>query len=546
MDSNRFRPISHFIAPHSWSNDPCGACYIPETDDYIVCYQWNPGTSECGNCAWGMARSKDLVTWVDCMPALENGDTYDSKGVFSGSIVSRVIAGKTTLFLFYTSISALPIHWSKPYVPGCESQSLAYSTDFGKSWKRRQNNPLLSTPPRGARTTGWRDPFVSKWSSLTTLLGVDRDTNYMLIASGEKEHGPQLHIYESHELCDGWEYLATILDVKSGTTISDNSHHFFGMNFECASFFTLDSQDYILLGVEENESSIRHRCRYTLWLSGSLILDDGKPQFIINSHGVIDHGISYAPHIFRDKSNRVLQLGWADECANQHIVKDQGWAGCLTYPREMFKCVKSLDLEVARKCSEWTIDQDNQTMSSLGIRLAQQIDLIRGDEASMSLQQFQNLQSTTYEISAKFSKLSGSEKFIINVRQSLDYAEITQLVFDIAKGLIIVDRSRSSSTSLGSIVPDSGLFQLLSGEELNVRILVDVSIIEIYVNDRFALTSRVYPSLETSIHASYDFGTYREENLSFECWDNLKEAWPVRGTRGHSLEAPLATSAIQE
>jgi beta-fructofuranosidase len=93
-------------------NDPCGAVYIPETEEYIFCYQWNPGTAEGGNCAWGMARSKDLVTWEDCSPALRTGTPYDCLGVFSGSIVSRIIDGKRVLFLFYTSISALPLHVS--------------------------------------------------------------------------------------------------------------------------------------------------------------------------------------------------------------------------------------------------------------------------------------------------------------------------------------------------------------------------------------------------------------------------------------------------
>jgi beta-fructofuranosidase len=103
-----FQPTSHFIAPHSWSNDPCGAVYIPETQDYIVCYQWNPGTAETGNSAWFMARSNDLVTWEDCSPAIRNGASYDCFGVFSGSIVSRTVDGRRTLFLFYTSVSVLP------------------------------------------------------------------------------------------------------------------------------------------------------------------------------------------------------------------------------------------------------------------------------------------------------------------------------------------------------------------------------------------------------------------------------------------------------
>jgi beta-fructofuranosidase len=90
----RFRPTSHVIAPHSWSNDPCGAVYIPETKEYLFCYQWNPGTTQAENCAWGMAKSKDLITWEDCSPALRDGRSYDYLGVFSGSIVSRVMEGK--------------------------------------------------------------------------------------------------------------------------------------------------------------------------------------------------------------------------------------------------------------------------------------------------------------------------------------------------------------------------------------------------------------------------------------------------------------------
>lgn len=93
-------------------NDPCGAIYVPETQEYIVGYQWNPGNSLGGNSAWGMVKSRDLVTWKDCSPALRNGISYDRLGVFSGSITSKIIEGRRFLFLFYTSVSALPIHVS--------------------------------------------------------------------------------------------------------------------------------------------------------------------------------------------------------------------------------------------------------------------------------------------------------------------------------------------------------------------------------------------------------------------------------------------------
>ncbi len=134
----------------------------------------------------------------------------------------------------------------------------------------------------------------------------------------------------------------------------------------------------------------------------------------------------------------------------------------------------------------------------------------------------------TYEVSATFANLSGTEKFTFNVRQSPDSAEVTTLIFDIANGRITVDRSRSSLLNLGASTPDSGPFRLLPGEDLRVRLFVDVSLVEIYVNDRFALTSRIYPSLETSVHTSYDLSSFDEKNVQFQCWEELKEAWPAR------------------
>lgn len=257
MKFDQFRPTAHFIAPHSWSNDPCGAVYIPEIKEYLFCYQWNPGTTEGGNSAWGMARSKDLVTWEDCSPAIRNSASYDSHGVFSGSIVSRLVDEKRALYLFYTSVSALPIHWSKYYIEGCETQSVAFSTDLGKSWQRYENNPVIRVPPKLSLTTGWRDPFVSPWESLSKLLGVDPLTDYMMVSSGERGRGPQLHLYRSTNLLE-WKPLSTILDVEFDANVSATTGLNLARNFECSSFFTLDRKDYLIVGLEEDSRSSRH------------------------------------------------------------------------------------------------------------------------------------------------------------------------------------------------------------------------------------------------------------------------------------------------
>lgn len=353
-----------------------------------------------------------------------------------------------------------------------------------------------------------------------------------MIASGERNHGSHLHLYKSNDLLE-WEPLSTILDVKDGSKISPTSEIRFGKNFECASFFSFGNHEYIIVGIEEDTDSTRHNGHFNLWMSGSLELQDGKAIFKIRSHGILDHGVAYAPHIFRDAEDRLIQLGWADESAKQHVVKSQGWAGCLTHPRELYEISKPFT-DTGRE-NIWRVDEKSGTMTTLGIRPASQTLRLRSETPFTSLTSISNLESASYEVEATFTKLSGNEKFTFNILQSPTYSEVTKLILNLKSHQIIVDRSNSSLENLGTNTPDSGSFHLLPNEDLHVHFFVDKSIVEVYINDRFALTSRVYPSLETSIGASYDFGEYEEANARFKLWEGLRDAWPERNEDGGIL-----------
>jgi beta-fructofuranosidase len=316
------------------------------------------------------------------------------------------------------------------------------------------------------------------------------------------------------------------LDVKLHNYISPHSALKWGINFECASFFTVGETDYILVGVEETEESTRHSGHCLLWLSGRFVLEQGLPRFRIDAHGLLDGGVLYAAHIFRDAEDRLIQLGWADETAKKQVVREQGWAVCLGHPREIFEIVRPLD-QAAESWPEWQVDGVSGTMKTLGIRPAPQVDTLRTGSPS-SLEAFKSMRSSNYEIQATFCNVHGTEKFTFNVLQSPDSDEVTKVIFDVQSQEIVVDRSKSSLAQLGASTPDTAPLRLVPGENLVVRIFVDVSMVEVYANDRFAVTSRVYPSLGTSTAASYDFGGFDEGNVSFECWQDLRNAWPGR------------------
>jgi beta-fructofuranosidase len=146
------------------------------------------------------------------------------------------------------------------------------------------------------------------------------------------------------------------------------------------------------------------------------------------------------------------------------------------------------------------------------------------------------MRSKSFALEATFLQPSGNETFKFHVRKSPCSTELTKIILDINNSGIIIDRSHSSLENLGTSSPDSGSFHLLPNEDLHVQIFVDNSILEVYANDQFALTSRVYPSLEDSIGVSYDFGRFDESKVRFECWESLKDVWPARGAIESSLE----------
>jgi len=217
----------------------------------------------------------------------------------------------------------------------------------------------------------------------------------------------QLYLHQSNNLLD-WEPVGTVLDVKAGSKISPRGSLKFGMNFECASFFSIGTNDYLTLGVEENQDSTRHNCRYALWFCGNLILDNGKPKFVIKSHGLLDYGISYAPHIFRDSEDRLIRLGWADEMAKSHIVTRQGWAGCLAYPRGLYEISRPI-CKVPKDDDIWTMDSTSGRMTTLGIRPAPQITSLRQDLTPSDLRSLTAMRSNSFALEATFLNFSDTK-----------------------------------------------------------------------------------------------------------------------------------------
>lgn len=76
---------------------------------------------------------------------------------------------------------------------------------------------------------------------------------------------------------------------------------------------------------------------------------------------------------------------------------------------------------------------------------------------------------------------------------SSETGEETVVGYDRQAGELFVDTTSSSARGLGLKVREAAPFMLAPGELLKLRVLVDRSVVEIFANDRQAITRRIYP-----------------------------------------------------
>ncbi|MFD3840180.1 GH32 C-terminal domain-containing protein [Streptomyces sp. NPDC058642] len=177
--SETYRPQFHFTPDKNWMNDPNGLVYFK--GEYHLFYQYNPSGNSWGDMSWGHAVSADLVHWKELPLALSHDD---NEMVFSGSAV--VDRDNTTGFGTKNNPAMVAIYTSHNKATGTQAQSLAYSTDRGRTWTKYQGNPVIDIGSKD-----FRDPKV-QWYAPTK--------SWLMTVSMPAEH--KVRFYSSKNLKD--------------------------------------------------------------------------------------------------------------------------------------------------------------------------------------------------------------------------------------------------------------------------------------------------------------------------------------------------------
>ncbi|MFL6065693.1 MAG: glycoside hydrolase family 32 protein [Friedmanniella sp.] len=297
-------PALHIRPARGWLNDPNGLCRIDGR--YHVFFQHNPDSPVHGAICWGHVSSTDLLSWTEHPVALRpRPGELDAAGCWSGCVVDD--GGVPTAV--YTAV---------PDEPGNAVVALARSDRTLVSWVP-SSEPGPARPADGS-VEEVRDPFLFEFQG----------HRYAVQGAGSRSGPPQLLLYGCDDL-RAWTPLGPLLDGDDPIAAAVAPAEI----WECPNLVQVDGCWVLLVSLWRWVGGT-HQLSGVRYLLGDLVLTGDGLRFRVESGGVLDEGPAfYAPQTLVE-ADRVLVWGWAWELDRSgEQVEAAGWAGVLTYPREL-------------------------------------------------------------------------------------------------------------------------------------------------------------------------------------------------------------------
>ncbi|MEU0603374.1 glycoside hydrolase family 32 protein [Streptomyces sp. NPDC006393] len=453
-------PAYHLRPPRNWVNDPNGLVF--HDGHYHVYFQYNPYSARHEAMHWGHFRSADLVHWQLLPPALApTPGGLDADGVWSGNAVT---APDGDLIAFYSARRS--DRWYQPI-------AAARSRDGGTTFAKRAQ-PLIDGPPAAA--TMFRDPYV--WR--------DGERWRMLVGAALADGRGAALQYESEDL-DTWTYRGPLLARPPQPLPGGRDT---GRGWECAQYAPFaDRRGALLVSAWDPDDGAQ--CAVA-WSGHE---EDGT--FAADHPQLLDHGPDfYAPALLPAPDGRILMWAWIWEARDEprvgapgEWIDSAGWAGMLSTPREL------------------TLGDDGV----LRQRPAAEIDELRGarrirarGKAPSVLGSIGRAADLTVTLPAEGG---------LRISTSADAAEFLAFARDRETGDVLVSRDHASLDHRAK----RGAWRLPARPgPVDLRILLDHSVAEVFTADGQALTLRFYPVGGTAAWRVAVTGSGRH---SVDAWD---------------------------
>ena len=484
------RPRHHAMPASNWMNESHGLAY--SGGRYHLFFQKNGNGPYMSRLHWGHVSSEDLCNWTEEPIAIAPGRSYDIKGCWSGCVFTDEAITGNQPWILYTGVDN-----------GRATIDLATPADDSLIiWNKATQNPVINGTPSGY-SADFRDPyFFRSGNDAYCIVGTSKDG----VAS------TSLHKYNAETQV--FDYVG--YPFFTGTNVS-----------QCGSFFEMpnitpmgDGQWLFTATPLGTSQGVR-----TIYYVGG-ITDEGTfftsqdAPLTVELPGLAKEGYGLLSPTILQKDGKTIALGIVPDKLSSSTNYSMGWAHTLSFPRE------------------WSIDAQGELVQKpyeglKNLRSDNHVSLepqtLNGD---LSLSP---IEGREIEVEAVFT-VSDSQ-FGIKILQN-EEGKACKIYYWPAINKFAIDCS-----AIGRLNNDGGVFggvyssvlpaTVAQGETMKIHLFFDHSVLDVFINDRWATSVRIFPTSTSATGVS----VYAVDNTELQSLN----AWTMIPAEGDEMPDALET-----
>lgn len=492
------RPEFHGQPATSWTNEPHGLVFY--NNKYHVFFQKNANGPYMARLHWGHISSPDMLNWTEEKIAIGPDKRYDIKGTWSGCVFTDDVFTAGIPNIFYTGVdyAKASINKAAP-IPGDNNLI---------DWIKDSSNPLVANKPAGL-SDDFRDPSVFKFNGEL----------YMIVGTSKNGLGATtLHKYNT--TTKTWSNDGSIFYQAAGTN--------YGTFWEMPVIVPMPDEKWLFLVTPLGSLNGVETLYWVGTLNANGTFNPYSPtpkELELGTFGRQGYGL-LSPSVMQ-KDGKTIAIGIVPDKLPSANNLQLGWAHLYSLPRE------------------WSLDANNNLVQIPYSRTS----TMRVPESAFSAidtdisgtHSLAPVSGKALEIIGNFT-ISSATRFGFNVRKNGSNA--IQIFYTPLANKITVN-----TTNISKLSNDAGVFNgiyesvlpqaLAQGNNLKLHIFIDHSIMDIFINDMYAFSMRVFPTDTNAeqVEAFSDGGTTRATSI---------QAWKLNHLQGiTSVPTPKSETDIR-
>lgn len=461
------RPQYHGMPGANWTNETHGMTF--HNGKYHLFFQKNANGPYMTRLHWGHLTSENLYDWKEEPIAIAPSEEYDIKGCWSGCVFTDEEITGGVPNIIYTGVDyekAVMVH----AIP---------LDDNLLEWEKK--GVIINGRPSGL-SDDFRDPYFFR----------NGDDAYIIVGTSKDNKGAAtLHKYNASS--QTWSNDGRIFYQAENVDLE-------GRFWEMPNITKMDNGKWLFTVTPQGQRTGVHTIYWTGDISadGTFIPDDKTPKTLelISKEG---YGL-LSPTIYQHEG-KTLMTGIVPDKLSEDNNANLGWAHTYSFTREISLDADGNLLQKPYSGLETLRAENGFSKKDFSIDGTMPIEGIGGQQ---------------FEVKGVFSV--GDTPFGFNFFKN-SKGNVT-LVYD-----PVVNQLKLDATSINRMINDKGVYDGVytatlarkpePGSEMTLNLFVDGSIVDIFVNDTYATSIRIFPNAKdaTGLEVFSNGGTVNVNSL---------------------------------